>query len=205
MNTTLVQEEDHFPLDTYYTLWYHGITEKKWDKDSYIKIGIIHSIKEFWTYYNNINTFLKGIFFLMKEDILPIWEVPANINGGYWSFRVERGKVDEIWTKLSIQLITENICNSSSSKLQEQSEQNESEQNESEENESEQNKNILKHDINGISISPKAVNAVIKIWNNDSSYCKIEDINTITDIDLESSYTFYRPHKKHKDILKLNK
>jgi len=195
MNTTLDQEEDYFPLNTYYILWYHGITEKNWDKDSYIKIGIIHSIKEFWTYYNNINTFLKGIFFLMKEDILPIWEVPDNINGGYWSFRVDRDKVDEIWTKLSIQLITENICNSSSSKseLQQTDQQ------------TEQSNKIIKHDINGISISPKAVNAVIKIWNNDSSYCKIEDINTITDIDLESSYTFYRPHKKHKDILKLNK
>jgi len=195
MNTTLDQEEDYFPLNTYYILWYHGITEKNWDKDSYIKIGIIHSIKDFWTYYNNINTFLKGIFFLMKEDILPIWEVPDNINGGYWSFRVDRDKVDEIWTKLSIQLITENICNSSSSKseLQQTDQQ------------TEQSNKIIKHDINGISISPKAVNAVIKIWNNDSSYCKIEDINTITDIDLESSYTFYRPHKKHKDILKLNK
>ena len=180
MNTTLDQEEDYFPLNTYYILWYHGITEKNWDKDSYIKIGIIHSIKEFWTYYNNINTFLKGIFFLMKEDILPIWEVPDNINGGYWSFRVDRDKVDEIWTKLSIQLITENICNSSSSKseLQQTDQQ------------TEQSNKIIKHDINGISISPKAVNAVIKIWNNDSSYCKIEDINTITDIDLESSYTF---------------
>lgn len=200
MNTTLVQEEDHFPLDTYYTLWYHGITEKKWDKDSYIKIGIIHSIKDFWTYYNNINTFLKGIFFLMKEDILPIWEVPDNINGGYWSFRVDRDKVDDIWTKLSIQLITENICNSSRIESDELEDSEESE-----ENESEHDINILKHDINGISISPKAVNAVIKIWNNDSSYCNLDDINTITDIDLESSYTFYRPHKKHKDILKLNK
>ena len=188
------KEQEEYPLDTYYTLWYHGITEKNWDKDSYVKIGTIHSLKDFWIYYNSINTFLKGIFFLMKEDILPIWEVPDNINGGYWSFRVDRDKVDDIWTKLSIQLITENICNSSSSK----SEQQQLEQ-------SDQQEEIIKHDINGISISPKAVNAVIKIWNNDSSYCNLDDINTITDIDLESSYTFYRPHKKHKDIMKLNK
>ena len=191
MNENKEQEQEEYPLNTYYTLWYHGITEKNWNKDSYIKIGIIHSIKDFWTYYNNINTFLKGIFFLMKEDILPIWEVPDNINGGYWSFRVDRDKVDDIWTKLSIQLITENICDSSRIESDELEDSEESEK-----NESEHDINILKHDINGISISPKAVNAVIKIWNNDSSYCKLEDINTITDIDLESSYTFYRPHKK---------
>jgi len=185
------KEQDDYLLDTYYTLWYHGITEKNWDKDSYVKIGTIHSLKDFWIYYNSINTFLKGIFFLMKEDILPIWEVPDNINGGYWSFRVDRDKVDDIWTKLSIQLITENICNSSSSK--------------SELQQTEQLDKIIKHDINGISISPKAVNAVIKIWNNDSSYCKLDDIKSITNIKLESSYTFYRPHKQHKDIIKLNK
>ena len=192
------KEQEEYPLNTYYTLWYHGITEKNWEKDSYVKIGKIHSLKDFWIYYNSINTFLKGIFFLMKEDILPIWEVPDNIKGGYWSFRVDRDKVDEIWTKLSIQLITENICNSSltKSKLQQKEQQLE---------QSEQSDEIIKHDINGISISPKAVNAVIKIWNNDSSYCNLDDINTIIDIDLESSYTFYRPHKKHKDILKLNK
>jgi len=181
------KEQEEYPLNTYYTLWYHGITEKNWDKDSYVKIGTIHSLKDFWTYYNSINTFLKGIFFLMKEDILPIWEVPDNINGGYWSFRVDRDKVDYIWTKLSIQLITENICNSTSS------------------SNSEQQGEIIKHDINGISISPKAVNAVIKIWNNNSSYCKLDDIKYVTNIELESSYTFYRPHKQHKDIIKLNK
>ena len=197
------KEQEEYPLDTYYTLWYHGITEKNWDKNSYVKIGTIHSLKDFWIYYNSINTFLKGIFFLMKEDILPIWEVPDNINGGYWSFRVERDKVDDIWIKLSIQLITENICNSSSSSNSEQ--QLEQSEQQEEQEQQDQQEEIIKHDINGISISPKAVNAVIKIWNNDSLYCKLDDIKSVINIELESSYTFYRPHKKHKDIMKLNK
>lgn len=190
------KKQDNYPLNTYYTLWYHGIVDKNWDKDSYVKIGEIHSLNDFWKYYNVLGTFLKGIFFLMKEDILPIWEIPENINGGYWSFRVPRDDVDYMWAKLSIQFITQNICSPSSSDTAETTPITTT---------TTITESQTIHDINGISISPKAVNAVVKIWNNDSSYRELDDIKGITDIQLESFFAFYRPHKKHKDIMKLNK
>ena len=40
----------------------------------------INSLESFKYYYNNIDTFIYGMFFLMKEDIIPLWEDEKNIN-----------------------------------------------------------------------------------------------------------------------------
>ena len=61
------------------------------------------------------------------------------------------------------------------------------------------------HCINGISISPKVNNSVIKIWNNYSEYSDIsllgEKINEIFNV----SSPLYKPHQNHKDVSKHRK
>ena len=59
---------------------FHHPEENKWDLDSYQKIGSFSTIEEFWSMKFNENYFHLGMFFLMREDITPIWEDSSNIN-----------------------------------------------------------------------------------------------------------------------------
>ena len=133
-------DNNEYPFEnTYYTFWYRGLEEKSWDISSYKKLAEMHSLKDFWEIYNSISTFNNGMFFLMKEDILPIWEDEKNINGGCWAFRLSRKTIDKTWKELSIAFIGNTLMK-----------------------ELEMNKNI-----NGISVVPKIYNCVLKIWNSD--------------------------------------
>ena len=173
-----IDKIEDYPLKTYYTLWYHGVIDKNWELDSYKCVGKIYSLKDFWIYYNKIDAFTRGIFFLMKEDLKPVWETPGNIDGGYWPFRIPHEKVEETWIKLSISLITDNIRNKEDIKIE----------------------NNIQHDINAISISPKPTGAVIKIWNNISNYNDNKYILPVKDI-VNFEETYYRAHKRHKNVL----
>jgi translation initiation factor 4E len=142
------------PIEPFFTLWYHSLTNKKWDIESYDKLVVIKSLRDFWEVYNSISTFNNGMFFLMRENITPIWEDENNINGGVWSYRLSRKVLDKTWIELSIALIgntlleknDDNFCN-----------------------------------INGISVVPKKYNCILKIWNSDF---KIKNkINKLDDID----------------------
>ena len=72
-------------LENNWTLWYHDPDDKRWSIESYKKVGYITTLEEFLTYYDSIDSFISGMFFLMKDDIPPIWEDPININGGIYS------------------------------------------------------------------------------------------------------------------------
>jgi len=134
-------------LHTPWTLWYHDIDEKEWTKDTYRRISDIYSLEDFWNLYNKIETFNKGMFFLMRKDIFPQWEDESNINGGYWSYKIPKRISNQAWIDLSSACIGELLMS-----------------------------DINEWDnINGISYSPKINNSVIKILNrystkNDKKY-----------------------------------
>ena len=155
---------DSIVLNNGYVLWYHSITEKSWDMDTYINLcedlenKKISSFEELIDIYNILNNnFNAGMFFLMKDGILPKWEDPNNINGGYWSFKVSKKKSNLIWKKLSLGLIGNSLTD---------------------------NKKYMEN-ITGISVSPKISNCVMKIWNstNKQSKCNIftDEIDGIND------------------------
>ena len=142
-------------LDIQWTLWYHDPDDKKWDIDSYKKLIKFNTLEDFLTYYESIGTFINGMFFLMKEDIIPIWEDSNNINGGIITYKLLKNNSNKTWEELSMLLVggtlTEDYTN-----------------------------------INGISISPKINNCIIKIWVKDSS--KINLIKFNNNIDLFQKY-----------------
>jgi len=98
-------------LKNKWNLWYHS-QKDNWTLDGYKKIYSIENVNQFWKLYNNWNK-LGGVnskhFFLMKNDITPIWEDENNINGGCWSYKINQNQVDELWEDLSSYLVTENI------------------------------------------------------------------------------------------------
>ena len=94
-------------------LWYHH-QKDNWTVNGYRQIYEINNIKEYWKLYNNWDV-LGGInnkhFFLMRNDITPIWEDPSNKGGGCWSFKIDFSKSQDLWNDLSLYLVTEKLSN----------------------------------------------------------------------------------------------
>jgi len=156
------------PLNTAWTLWYHIPNDKNWSKESYKKIYDIKTIEDYWIIYNNLKPahFENGMYFLMRENIFPLWEDPHNINGGCWSFKIDKKTIYKSWTELSIALLGEKLMKETANSL----------------------------DINGITISPKKGFCIMKIWNsNKQNSAKSLIRDDISFVDLKQS--IYKSHK----------
>jgi len=141
--------EDLHKLENKWSLWFHKINDHNYSLSGYNKIYEFDTVEYFIKLYRELNNFSAGMFFLMKEDIKPMWEDEHNLNGGFWSFKVLKKNINEIWYKFSSQIIGNNCLN-------------------------DKNSHAL---INGISLSPKINNCIIKIWfSNIESKIEIFDI-----------------------------
>ena len=62
-----------------------------WDANSYKFITTISSVEDFVNIYKAFeDLWLRGMFFIMREHIMPRWEDENNINGGCLSFKVNK-------------------------------------------------------------------------------------------------------------------
>jgi len=137
-------------LNNTWKLLYH-YDKNNWKLSGYKSIYIITSPLDFWRLYNNWDK-LGGItnkhFFLMKNEVPPIWEDSLNINGGCWSFKTNIEQAPELWKELSIYLVCDIICSD------------------------------IKVEIMGLSIClKKNNNCIIKIWNNNSKHNSLQLLN----------------------------
>jgi len=102
-------------LNSKWTLWYHH-EKDNWKISGFKKIYEINNVGEFWKLHNNWDK-LKGIqskhFFLMRDNIYPIWEDPVNLNGGCWSYQIHEDQAEKIWNDLASYLVCEQIINNS--------------------------------------------------------------------------------------------
>lgn len=126
-----------------WTLWFHEIDNKDWSINGFQSIFNIHNNEEFWRVYNNIKsntepTYTAGMFYLMRDDIQPMWEDERNRYGGVWSYRISRSESDKAWINFSIGL----VCSIITTKPE-----------------------YMQY-ITGISMSPKINNCILKIWTN---------------------------------------
>jgi len=133
-----------------WNVWYHH-EKDNWKISGYKQIYQIKSVEDFWLFYNNWDK-VGGVtakhFFLMREDVTPIWEDTKNINGGCWSFKVQEESADELWEDLSTYLVCNQLCPS------------------------------ISDEIMGLSIClKKNNNTVIKIWNKTSKNNSLKLIN----------------------------
>ena len=131
-------------------LWYHS-DKDNWTLSGYENIYTIENIKNFWKLYNFLsknNNILSKHFFLMKDNVNPIWEDENNINGGCWSFKILDTNAYKLYEELSMYLVCEKICP------------------------------MISDEIMGISIClKKNNNVIIKIWNNNSKNNSLKFIN----------------------------
>lgn len=129
-------------------LWYHNPLDKKWDLSSYTKIMEFDTIESFWSLYTSWDSILPkvhdGMFFLMRrlkngQYIYPLWEDKYNKRGGFWSFKITKDESHDIWEKLSVYLVGEQMGRDADNPML----------------------------FNGISVSPKKNFCIVKIWNSD--------------------------------------
>ena len=140
------------PLNTKWVLWFHNPVDSDWSVNSYMNVYTLESLENFWEVYNSIrkSNIENGMFFLMRENIKPMWEDAKNKDGGCWSFKISKKSVFDSWLDVSINCINETLF-----------------------------KDIEKSkSITGISISPKKMFCIIKIWNNDKNQNDKSLLNT---------------------------
>ena len=105
------------PLNSKWVIWYHD-RGNDWTMNGFRKIHEIDSIESFWDVYLKLSNYiiLKGMFFLMRKGIEPRWETEQNINGGCWSFKINKKDAFISWLYLSIytcsEILTQNTENS---------------------------------------------------------------------------------------------
>lgn len=123
-----------------WSLYYHQPENEDYSNESYTLLANIITVKDFWITYHTFaevkENFAYGMFFFMREHIFPKYEdYPVN-QGSFYSFPVQFENAFEIWELLSALLVSENITGN----------------------------HIVLNQIAGISISPKRLNMIIKIW-----------------------------------------
>ena len=101
-------EYEFTPLSTNLVLWNHNINDQNWDLDSYKQIAIYKTVEDFWMYSNELTSKLinYGMFFLMKEAIMPTWEDPQNIEGGCISIKLSLIEAVDLWNKIGVYLVS---------------------------------------------------------------------------------------------------
>ena len=156
-------------LESSWTYWYHSSNNTNWGVESYNKLITINSIEHFlmMTNYLNLKKLKKGYLFIMKDNILPIWESEDNKNGGCWSFKIPENKGFNI-----LQLVLKYIIGCTITK-------------------DFNNYNL----INGVSISFKKY-FYIKIWlkkntSNFNIFCR-DFVNLIKKLDIIKLYKAYK-------------
>ena len=144
---------EHKLKDTW-NFWFHDPLDNNWKLDSYKKIHKIDSIESYWKLYNFISNKIieNSMLFVMRDKVDPLWEHEENIKGGCWSLKIPKGNILEIWKKITIHLLNDNILNVD---------------------------DIV---VNGISISPKKNFCIIKIWlnKNDNDIKKLNELENIS-------------------------
>lgn len=94
-----------------WTAYLHENSNSNWSIDGYYKIMKIQTNKNFWELLNNFSKFnyIDNQFFIMKEDVLPIWE--SCIAGGNIAMKIKmpNPNILEIWTNLCV-IFMSNEC-----------------------------------------------------------------------------------------------
>ncbi|KAF7635590.1 Pept_C1 domain-containing protein [Meloidogyne graminicola] len=106
---------DEHPLEHSYIFSYFMRPQGKFDPEDYAifvqPVARISSVEQFWLIYrfikrpSDLNE--KVDFHLFKEGIKPVWEDPANRNGGKWILRLKKGLSSRIWENLLLAMIGE--------------------------------------------------------------------------------------------------
>ena len=141
-----------YNANTKWVIWYHSITDKNWDNDSYKKIFEINNLKDLFYFKNNLNYnhLFNSMLFVMRDGIFPTWEDNNNKNGGMLSYKINSKNIFNEFINLIESCVCENVHSNTN------------------------NYNL----INGLSVSPKKEFNILKIWIRNNKKEELIDYNS---------------------------
>lgn len=148
---------NEYKLENEWTFYIHLQHNSDWSLQSYHNIMKFNTLKDGILLNHHCNSELAkySLYFVMKNDIEPIWESPDNINGGVFSFRIPNKEIERVWKIVYYKLIGETLM---------------------------KDKKLMEC-VLGISNSPKKTFSILKIWMKNKNY-KSVDIFNLKNIDL---------------------
>ena len=140
-------------LKNEWNFYFHYCDEEKWTFDSYIHIHKLTNIEQSILLFENfpLDILKRGMVFIMKNKITPLWEDKMNVSGGCLSYRIPFKIMNSAWRQIYYSLIMNKMTS---------------------------NKEMDK-DINGISISPKKNFFIVKIWLKSCTFDSPDNIYPI--------------------------
>jgi hypothetical protein len=141
-------------LNDIWALYFHD-NSTVWDNPSFKQITTFSSVEDFCKIYKSLSTdnyWLKGMFFIFREDIMPRWEDAKNFKGGCFSYKIPTPEADDKWFDLCAKVLGETLSS----------------------------KECYNNNINGISITPKKNANIIRIWLRDNELVNPECYNIST-------------------------
>lgn len=121
-----------------YTLWYHNPNENLFTESTFTKVLDINKPEELFAMHKllilNQKILLNGLFYIMKDNIKPVWNNKHHINGGSLSWKIDRHLSVKYWENLVALFISGNF------------------------------NHLEKYKVTGISINPKKNCNILKIW-----------------------------------------
>jgi len=157
-SNSLIVNDASDTLQSSWNLYFHDPFNNNWDKKSFYNICSINTINDFWDTFNSLKKFMcNGMFFIMRNNIIPLWEENDNKEGGYISYKIQNSSFIEEIEKILIMLLSEKTLKS-------------------------QYVNDYNL-INGMSISPKKNFSIVRIWlrnmkYNDLTYYNVDSNTT---------------------------
>ena len=135
-------------LNDVWCLYFHDPNDNNWEPSSYQLLATLSTVSDFARIITSTpqDLWSKGMFFIMREHVQPIWEDPSNADGGCFSMKVMRNHIMETWI---------NVC---SAALGETMSMDASKWN----------------NITGVSISPKKNYILIRVWISDVNESAVE-------------------------------
>lgn len=155
-------------LNNHWTIWLHLPHDTNWNIDSYKKICTFSYLEEGISILDNIQEKLviNCMLFIMREDILPIWEDEKNKYGSCISYKINNRLTYNIWKQMTLYMISEILLNNLE----------------------------YQKSINGITVSPKKNFCIIKLWFNENIDNKSNIIINNEIKELESFEGIFKKH-----------
>lgn len=94
---------------TPWNLWFHFNKDTGWDIENYQMLFHFKTLRPFCQLIKHGIDLNAGIYFMMRDGVLPMWEDPANVNGCIWSFKVHLDNGKRVWEEICIRLVGESL------------------------------------------------------------------------------------------------
>jgi hypothetical protein len=124
-----------------YTLWYHSPSDTNFELSSFKKVCEVTSLDTFnainRALLDNDTSLTNDLYYLMKDDIMPVWHNDEHINGGCISWKIDSADSIKCWKNLLFLFVSGEF------------------------------NDLEQYGITGISINPKKGCNILKIWFRD--------------------------------------